>query len=587
MLTYPSATTLVVSVFVVYILHCVWVLSTLFVPPECNDTEPCLRSSLLSRNKLMIVGFLTDKNLRLYPQQEPLWKEDLQFDKPAEWTKSLKIPGHVKKNGTLYLAVFVLPQKSSHITGGVVMNEDEKSLTRIKLTQFHVPAPETYNLLGSEAKENISEGKKGSENTQKKSKVNHIKQKIAVNMMATNVNLPKFSLPPEMRHMFSINSRLQYLPPLQHNFMATRLKDLKEIKPDLDSVDVTLAYSPTSFGKMRFLLHMETSMMSLKTMGFSDKDLDDIKGIFEDTNMYLLLVTVIVASAHLVLDFLALRHDINFWKTRTDLSGVSGRSVLWRAFSQSVVFLYLLDEKTSLLVLVPSGLNTLLEMWKVKKVVNIVPQPTRWGFPLYSVELKRSSQGEQLTQKLDAQAMKYLMYLLYPLCVIGAIYSLIYEPHRGWYSWTVHSMVNGVYAFGFLFMLPQLFINYHLKSVAHIPWRSFMYKAINTFIDDIFAFIITMPMSHRVACFRDDVVFIIYLYQRWLYPVDSSRVEEGNGGEDRQVPLTVNETGQDHNAVGSQEQNGKESAEAGLSSKDQNKKIAKDDAKPNLSKKND
>lgn len=39
-------------------------------------------------------------------------------------------------------------------------------------------------------------------------------------------------------------------------------------------------------------------MMSLKTMGFSDKDLDDIKGIFEDTNMYLLLVTVIVASAH-------------------------------------------------------------------------------------------------------------------------------------------------------------------------------------------------------------------------------------------------------------------------------------------------
>ena len=72
-----------------------------------------------------------------------------------------------------------------------------------------------------------------------------------------------------------------------------------------------------------------------------------------------------------------------------------------------------------------------------------------------------------------------------------------------------------------------------------------------------------------------------------MYPVDSSRVEEGNGGEDRQAPLTVNETGQDHNAVGSQEQNGKESAEAGLSSKDQNKKIAKDDAKPNLSKKND
>lgn len=29
-----------------------------------------------------------------------------------------------------------------------------------------------------------------------------------------------------------------------------------------------------------------------------------------------------------------------------------------------------------------------------------------------------------------------------------------------------------------------------LKSVAHLPWRVFVYKALNTFIDDLFAFII-------------------------------------------------------------------------------------------------
>ena len=46
-------------------------------------------------------------------------------------------------------------------------------------------------------------------------------------------------------------------------------------------------------------------------------------------------------------------------------------------------------------------------------------------------------------------------------------------------------------------MLPQLFVNYKLKSVAHLPWRAFMYKAFNTFIDDLFAFIITMPTAHR------------------------------------------------------------------------------------------
>ncbi|VDN23186.1 unnamed protein product [Gongylonema pulchrum] len=58
-------------------------------------------------------------------------------------------------------------------------------------------------------------------------------------------------------------------------------------------------------------------------------------------------------------------------------------------------------------------------------------------------------------------------------------------------------------------------------------------QAFNTFIDDMFAFIITMPTSHRVACFRDDVVFVIYLYQRYLYPVDKSRINEfGESFED-------------------------------------------------------
>ncbi len=56
-----------------------------------------------------------------------------------------------------------------------------------------------------------------------------------------------------------------------------------------------------------------------------------------------------------------------------------------------------------------------------------------------------------------------------------------------------------------------------------------MYKSLNTFIDDLFSFIIRMPTMARISCFRDDVVFFIYLYQRWLYPVDSSRPVEGGG----------------------------------------------------------
>ncbi|XP_015706648.1 cleft lip and palate transmembrane protein 1 homolog [Coturnix japonica] len=62
---------------------------------------------------------------------------------------------------------------------------------------------------------------------------------------------------------------------------------------------------------------------------------------------------------------------------------------------------------------------------------------------------------------------------------------------------------------GFITMTPQLFINYKLQSVAHLPWRMLSYKALNTFIDDLFAFVIRMPIMYRIGCLRDDVVFSI------------------------------------------------------------------------------
>jgi hypothetical protein len=59
-----------------------------------------------------------------------------------------------------------------------------------------------------------------------------------------------------------------------------------------------------------------------------------------------------------------------------------------------------------------------------------------------------------------------------------------------------------------------------------MPMKSFMYKALNTVVDDLFSFVIKMPTLHRLACFRDDFVFAIYLYQMWAYKVDKTRANE-------------------------------------------------------------
>ena len=60
-----------------------------------------------------------------------------------------------------------------------------------------------------------------------------------------------------------------------------------------------------------------------------------------------------------------------------------------------------------------------------------------------------------------------------------------------------------------------------------------VYKSLNTFIDDIFAFIIKQPTLRRLACLRDDVIFLATLYQRRIYPIDKSRINEfGQGGDE-------------------------------------------------------
>lgn len=196
--------------------------------------------------------------------------------------------------------------------------------------------------------------------------------------------------------------------------------------------------------------------------------------------------------------------------------------MLINAAFQFIIFLYLLDQDTSWLILVSMAIGTLIELWKITRVVSFKIIYTGF-FPRLTFELRSTNSA---SNEYDSQAVKYLGILSVPLLIGYSLYSLFYEQHRGWYSFILSALVGFVYTFGFISMTPQLFINYKMKSVAHMPWRVFVYKALNTFIDDLFAFVIKMPLLHRIACFRDDLIFLVYLYQRWIYPVDKSRPNE-------------------------------------------------------------
>lgn len=66
-------------------------------------------------------------------------------------------------------------------------------------------------------------------------------------------------------------------------------------------------------------------------------------------------------------------------------------------------------------------------------------------------------------------------------------------------------------------LLPNCFPSSILNGSPQTSVRYLVYRALNTVVDDFFVFLVELPTMHRMSVFRDDVVFLIYLWQSWLY----------------------------------------------------------------------
>ncbi|XP_049819936.1 cleft lip and palate transmembrane protein 1-like protein [Aethina tumida] len=143
----------------------------------------------------------------------------------------------------------------------------------------------------------------------------------------------------------------QFLFIAKEDCLQIRLRNLQEITMDIRKTE----FLYTSLGKMRFLLQIKATLLQFIQLGFTEKDLDEVKGVLADTNLYLLGATVLIGSIHLLLDFLSFKNDVSFWKSQKSMTELSSHTVYWRAFSQTIIFWCQLDEGMSLLVLMSSG----------------------------------------------------------------------------------------------------------------------------------------------------------------------------------------------------------------------------------------
>ncbi|KAI1316965.1 hypothetical protein EDD11_009209 [Mortierella claussenii] len=419
-----------------------------------------------------------------------------------------------------------------------------------KMREFKVK-----NLIGG--KQNTEEESPEEASAPSSTIVSYWHQNLTLVVLSDRSMIQYAALQPELKDLYQLEStglRDEHgngfvLPALYVNDFwllkeqMTPINDTVKYVRDLEELPLRINFYPISYIKLQLYASLDVGTKKQSgMMGGTGAELDEVKRMLIETNPYLLVLTAVVSLLHSAFEMLAFKNDIAFWKDKKGTAGLSVRAIFLDIAQQIIVFAYLMDnnQETSYMILIGQAVGLAIELWKVKKALKLDIVPATSGILPYRLHFNNSeplTDLESKTKEYDEEAFKYLSWAAFPMLGCYAIYSVLYQEHKSWYSFIVSTLVGFVYTFGFIKMTPQLFINYKLKSVAHMPFRTMMYKSLNTFIDDLFSFIIKMPMLHRLACLRDDVVFFVYLYQRYIYRTDHTRANEfGQVGDDDATP---------------------------------------------------
>eukprot|EP00871_Galdieria_phlegrea_P002625 jgi/Galph1/3363/GphlegSOOS_G2036.1 len=466
--------------------------------------------------------FISPAEVFIPEQNTPLWTEELTygFNLTNHRQKTFRIPvdsSILKENKTVYC--YAIAKKLSSTS-----EEDEEPILFAR----------TPLIVFKEKKVTVGRSLiKGEETSAAPQNVTtsgiYWKPFTSISVVVDFTPYDLQKIPPLIAEkLILIKNGTEYLPVFDFEEFWLLSSNLVPLNETVKEVSLDISFRPLSLMKWSTFVQLDSSWKTQNGLGMNTaEETEELKRMLLETNPYFLGITAAVTVLHTVFEFLAFKNDVSHWRNAKSMEGVSVRSMIWKLGMEVVILLYLLDNETSWMIVMSSFLGLGLEAWKLTKAFRIKDfgKVKLFGvIPFFRVKNRKSY--AKTTKELDDQAMKYLSFIIYPLVAGYSIYSLIYETHKSWYSWILSSLVGAVYAFGFIMMLPQIFINYKLKSVAHLPMKALMYKFLNTIIDDLFAFVIKMPTLHRLACFRDDVVFLIFLYQRWIYPVDTSRVNE-------------------------------------------------------------
>ena len=327
------------------------------------------------------------------------------------------------------------------------------------------------------------------------------------------------------------NNQSVYQPFLDCTQYWVLRRDKKPVKY-MDTTNPTIQVTFDTYWWYRFTWVMNFYVAEQQTSSIlhDSTAFEEIKNILSDNSYSYLTLLFSVNILHSLFSFLSVKNKVSFWKKVNTSEGISKRQYYLDSMFQIVIVLYLIDNEASFILILFTIIETLVSFWIAIRLLKFEPRPDG-KFPYYRIKQEPMNTNEARTAEYDRTATKFMSIVLMPVLLGYTGYSFYYRGNMSLYSFFLKTLVSFIYAIGFINMTPQIYINYKFKSVERMPWKAMIYQFLNTIVDDLFAFAVRMPTLQRISVFRDDVIFVIYLYQYWIYRnnkhvLDSDKKEE-------------------------------------------------------------
>ena len=333
----------------------------------------------------------------------------------------------------------------------------------------------------------------------------------------------------------SINTqRMEYAPVMALNdfwSMDSELIPVNKTENGLFTFKLYLSfnYIRNFFFNNMLGIQINEKMMYEKLAISGTKDM--LVELIKNNSTFYLIILFTVNTLHTIFSYLGFSSDISYYKNLKKLDGVYTKYIFFNIFYMFITFIYILLQGANFIVKIELFISFVIEIWKLKKIFKISLQLSKFPFIL-KFEYKQTFEQEE-AKDYESEAVNMMVkYLLFPIGVIYLGYRIYYYSDNiiknNWKSIVIF-IIEYIYfllnVFGFILLTPQIYLNYKLKSVEHLPLKAMTYKFLNTIIDDLYAFAVKTPTMYRIFCFRDDVIFVIYLYQIFKYR-KNSRAEQ-------------------------------------------------------------